>query len=174
MKLRLLPLALIALLLLAFGASVAACGEDSLTLEEYFQQLEALSDVSGERFVEIRDAYDAELAAAAPEEDVLAAYETLLANTQSIFTTFAEGLSDLNPPAVVEELHNEYADRSAELTSSTEQVLSKFGNLDSVAEVEGLLKESGANQAGDRFYETCTALQDIAAENEIDVDLDCD
>ena len=175
MKLRLLPLALIALLLLAFGAS-AACGgdsEESLALEEYFRQLEALNDTADERAVELQEAYDAERAAAASDEEVLAALEDFFKNTQLIFTTFADGSSDLIPPAVVEELHIELVVGSVELAASLEDMLNGLGDLDSAADLEGLLEESGLSQAEDRFAETCATLQDTADRNEIDVDLDC-
>ncbi len=172
MKLRLLPLALIAALLLAFGASAVACGEDSLTLEEYFQQIIALTATAEERGAELEDAFDAQVDAAASEEEWLAVLEDAFTKSQLIFTTFADGLNDLNPPAVVEELHNEFVDESAELLASLEEVLNGL-DLDSAADIESLLEESGATQAGDRFDETCAALQEIADTNEIEVDLKC-
>ena len=170
MKLRLLPLALIALLLLAFAAGCG--GEDSLTLEEYFQQLEALTAAAEERGAEFEDAINAELDAAISEEERLAVFEDALRNAQPIFTTFVDGLNDLNPPAAVEELHNEFVDESAELAASLEEVLNEFGDQDFAADLN-LFEESSLSQAGDRFDKACAALQDFAAENEIDVDLDC-
>ena len=173
MKLRLLPLALIAALLLAFGAFAAGCGgEDSLTLEEYFQQLETLAATAEERGAEFEDAVNAEMDAAASEEDVLAVFEDALRNAQPIFTTFVDGLNDLNPPAAVEELHNEFVDASAELAASLEEVLNEFGDQDFAADLN-LFEESSLSQAGDRFDKTCAALQDIADMHEIDVDLKC-
>ena len=174
MKLRLLALTFSAALLLAFAATAVACGDDSLTLEEYFQQLEALTATAEERGAEFQDAFDAQVDAVASEEEWLAVLEDAFTKSQLIFTTFADGLTELNPPAVVEELHNEFVDVSAELLASLEEVLNEL-DLDSVANLfDGLLEESGANQAGERFDKTCAALQDIADENEIDVDLDCE
>ena len=168
MKARFVPLALIATLLLTVGALAAACGgEESLTLEEYFQQLEALTATAEDRFVEIEEASGAELDAATSEEERFAAIENLFTNTQPIFTTFADGLNDLKPPAVVEELHNEFVDVYDEVVVYFEETLNRFGDLDSIADREGLF-------VGERLDEACTTLQDIADENEIDVDLDCD
>ena len=172
MKLRLLPLALIALLLLAFGSSAVACGEDSLTLEEYFQQLEALTATAEERGAEFQDAFDAQVDAVTSEEEWLAVLEDAFTKSQLIFTTFADGLTDLNPPAVVEELHNEFVDESAELAASLEEVLNEFGDQDFAADLN-LFEESSLSQAGDRFDKTCAALQALADKSEIDVDLDC-
>lgn len=174
MKLRLLPLALIALLLLVFGALTAACGgEKSVTLEEYFQQLEALTATAEEGGAEFEDAFNAELDAATSEEERLAVWEDAFTKSQLIFTTFADGLNDLNPPAAVEELHNEYVDESAELLAALEEVLNGL-DLDSVTDLfDGLFEESGLNQTGDRFDKTCAALRDFADKNEIDVNLVC-
>ena len=151
-----------------------ACGDDSEALEEYFQQLEALTDTAEEQGAEFEDAVNAELNAATSEEERLAVWEDALTKSQLIFTTFADGLTDLNPPAAVEELHTEFVDVSAELLASLEEVFNEFDGLDSVTDLfDGLFEESGANQAGERFDEACAALQDFADENEIDVDLEC-
>ena len=167
MKARLLPLALIAALLLTVGALAVACGDSkALTLEEYFQQLEALTATAEDRFVEIGEATGAELDAVTSEEERLAAIENALTNTQPIFTTVADGLNDLNPPAVVEELHNEFVDVYDEVAVYFEETLNRFGDLDPIADRESLF-------VGERLDETCAALQDFADENEIDVDLDC-
>ena len=175
MQTRSLLLALIAALLLTVGALAAACGgKDSLTLEEYFQQLDALHDTADERSEELSEAFDVELAAAASEEDALAVLEDFLKSTRPLSSTFVDGLSDLNPPAAVEELHNEYVDGSAELVASIEEVIDRFDDLDGVADLDGLFEESGFIQAGERLDETCAALQDIADKNEIDIDLDCE
>lgn len=173
MHTRSLALALIATLLLAFGAFAAGCGgEDSLTLEQYFQQLEALNDTVEEQGAEFADAANAELDAATSEEDILAVSEDFLTNVQPIFTTFADDLNDLNPPAAVEELHNEFVDVYNEVVVYLEEALNRFGDLDSTADLEGFFEEIGSN-VGERLDETCAALQTIADENEIDIDLDC-
>lgn len=175
MKARFVPLALIVTLLLTVGAFTAACGDDggdALTLEEYFQQLEALTATAEDRFVEFEAASDVERAAAVSEEDVLAALEDFYTNYQTLFTTTIDGLNDLNPPAIVEELHNEYVDASAEVAASLEEVLNEFGDQDFATDLN-LFEDTGLIQAGERLVETCAALQDTADENEIDVDLDC-
>ena len=176
MKLRLLPLAIIALLLLAFGSSAVACGDDreeSLALEEYFRQLEALTATADEGYGEFEDAFDAELDAAVSEEDMLVAFEDFFKEVRPIFTTFVDGLNDLTPPAAVEELHKEYVDASAEFLASIEEVFSGLSDLGPAAGLESLFEDTDLDQAGVRLVETCAALQDFADENEIDVDLDC-
>ena len=172
---RSLILALIATLLLTVSALAASCGgEEALTLEEYFQQVEALKATAEERATEFEDAFDAELDAAASEEERLAVLEDNFTNIQPIFTAFVDGLNDLAPPAAVEELHKEYVDASAEFLASIEEVFSGLSDLEPAAGLESLFEDTDLDQAGVRFVETCAALQDIADENEIDVDLDCE
>ena len=69
MKLRLRLLLSIGVSALVLGTLAAACdGDDGLTLEEYFQQVEALDDELDERFeaLELREEF------ASQEEQVLA------------------------------------------------------------------------------------------------------
>ena len=174
MNARFVPLALTALLLLAFGASAVACGEDSLTLEEYFQQIIALTATADEGYAEFEDAFDAELDAAVSDEDMLVAFEDFFKEIQPIFTTFVDGLNDLNLPAAVEELHKEYVDASAEFLASLEEVFNGLSDLGPAAGLESLFEDTDLDQAGVRFVETCTALQDFADKNEIDIDLNCE
>ena len=175
MKLRLLRLAPIAALLLAFGAFAAGCGgEESLTLEQYFQQIIALTATADEGYAEFEDAFDAELDAAVSEEERLAAFEDFFKEIQPIFTTSVDGLNDLTPPAAVEELHKKYSDASAEFLASFEEVFNGFGDLGPAAGLESLFEDTDLDQAGVRFVATCAALQDFADKDEIDIDLDCE
>ena len=112
------------------------------------------------------------LYAAASDEEQLAVWEDALTESKLIFTTVFDGLNDMNPPAAVEETHNEYVDASAEVAASLEEVLNEFGDQDFAADLN-LFEESSLSQAGDRFDKTCAALQALADKSEIDVDLDC-
>ena len=77
MNLRVLRLAFIAVLLLAFGAIAAACdgGGEPLTIEEYFGVLELLSDDLNERSDALDEQYADDFAAAESEEDAIKLFQ---------------------------------------------------------------------------------------------------
>ena len=178
MTARFAPLALIITLLVTLGAVglvvVQLTGDSTLTIEEYFQRLQALNDVADERSEELENAFNADFLAAGSEEGVLQAFENFFTDSLPIFEDFVEGMEDLNPPAAVEDAHNESVEGGAELLAVVRSVLDGLDDLESTASLEDLFEEEGFFAAGDRLDTACFALQDIADENEIDGDLDCE
>ncbi len=176
MTARFLTLALITTLLLALGVAAAACGGGgggALTIEEYFQQLQALNDATDEHSEELEEAFDADFLAAGSEEGVLQAFENFFTGSLPIFEDFIEGMEDLNPPAAVEDAHNQSVEGSVELLAVVQNVLAGLDDVDSTTDLEALFEEEGFFTAGERLDAVCFDLQEIADENEIDVDLDC-
>jgi hypothetical protein len=178
MKARFAPLALIITLLITLVAVgvvvVELTGGGTLTIEEYFQRLQALNDAADERSEELENAFNADFLAAGSEEGVLQAFENFFTDSLPIFEDFVDGMEDLDPPAAVEDAHNESVEGSAELLAVVRSVLDRLDDVDSTASLEDLFEEEGFYAARERLDTACVALQDIADENEIDVDLDCE
>ena len=182
MKTRLLPLALIVALLLAFGVVAAACGGDgeALTLEEYFQQLEQLNQDVDERVGAIYEATFAEIDEedfeSLPLEEQVEVVKDLANGLLPVFEDFIDAARGLNPPAEVGDLHNDLVTASDDFLEAHQDVTDQIDDVQSQAELEALkaLAEGGAAEAAEqRVDEACFALQDVAGENGIAVDLDC-
>jgi hypothetical protein len=179
MKRRVLGFLLVTALLFGVGAITAACGggEDELTLEEYFQKLQTISDDLEEREkaldIEFEMAFDPETS---PDTSVDTA-QRVMGEAASASREVFDDVDSLDPPSEVEDAHNEFLREGRATTRLLEtladraaEVESLFGLEDVHAELEGPDFEA----AGVRLEDACRALEGIAADNGIEVDLDCE
>ena len=176
MSSRFPPLVLAVLALLAL---LAACGgggdSDPLTLDEYFTRLEALdaefdrrNDVVAQQFDELftDDAWNG--------EEQIELFQDTFAETTQIIGEFVRDLDEVDPP-------EEAAAAHAEAVATGKSFLAEMeAATDAIAEAAD---ESAAfdaadavftSDAFDRFDATCSALQDIADEHGVAIDLDCE
>ena len=164
-----------AALLLAFGA--AACsGGDELTLEEFFQQGEAIDDDFEERFERLFDDFpDEGDEAFFSNEENLPMYKATLVEFPVLFAEFYDELETLNPPSEAEDAFDELLTSGREVVEAQEGALIRIEEAESFAEVERITDEFDAeNQAvEERYQAACQSLQEIADDNGIVANIDC-
>ena len=183
MRARLFLISFGAALLLALGVAATACGGDgALSLEEYFQRLDAIQNESDARF-EALEAEEPDI----DDDDVLdeeekEALRDSFAAFPTIFREAIDKADDLDPPAEAEEAHDELVAAGEALVESQselqEDFLARLADIESTSELEELFSElfenAEAQAASERFTAACLALQDIANANDIAVDLECE
>lgn len=179
MKLRTAALVGIAIALII----VAACGDDDagspeatatapeqLTLEQYFQRFEAV-------LADLNDQFEV-LLAQFPQalEDPAQAPEFFEASAAHIRAGLDQ-LDDINPPVEVVELHNDFLDAGGSMAKASEDFADQLADVESVQELQEALEQPLEEQFGAverRFDAACFALEDVAADNGIAADLDCE
>jgi hypothetical protein len=166
MKTRLVPLALIAVLVLAFGAIVAACdGDDALTLEEFFQRLEQVADEFEADSAPLEEELGQLTEESSPDEAL-----DIIRRQADLIEDFVDELDDLSPP-------DEAADLMDEVVSAGRDVVQAL--RDGIDDAEGAesIEEAFANfetwEVSTRFDQTCLDVEQLAADNGITIDLDC-
>lgn len=170
MKTRLLPLALITGLLLALSAVAVACdgGGEELSLEEYFKGLEELDN----KLTEQVDALEARLESLSEAEAVEQLPE-ILTQQGALFEDFSDGLADLDPPAEAEDLHNEAVDALGDLVDAFRDARDQAEGVDSFADFGEVFGED-LTAAEVRITQLCQDAEQLAVDNDITVDLDCE
>lgn len=188
MKSRYLPLVLIAVLLLAFGAIAAGCGSDDddvsdsgepLTLAAWFGQLEGLSQA----FAGDLEALDEEAGPKfddAETDDVrVGLFISLVGDRRSATDDFVSkldalsGLDALGAPAEVTGAHSEAVTAGRNLVSLYDDALSLVDPSGTFDDAALVLESPGVLDGLARFGATCVALQGVADSNGIDVDMRC-
>ncbi len=179
MKSPFIPLVLIAALLLAFGAIAAACGGDGdggggeLTLEEYFQRVEELDTALQAGEAALDEQMEEDLASVTDEQDaldlVIDGFEAQLGN----FEDFVDDLDRLDPPAEVEDAHNEAVAAQRDFLALFGDILGQLGDSDSFDAVDALFGTDEFAAAEERATQSCLAVEQIGVSNGFDVDLDC-
>ncbi len=175
MKRPLIASLFIAAALLALGSIAAACGgDDKLTLEEYFEQAQVISDDSDEEFealyADFPDEDDEEFFS---NEENFTFFKELFAGFPVILTDVLDQVEELNPPSEAEDAHDEFLATGREWLEVLEDGADRVEAAESISEVEQIL-ESDAQEAQERFDDACLALAGIAEDNGIHVDFDCE
>jgi hypothetical protein len=157
---------------------VGACGDsaDTLTLEEYFERLDAVLEAGdGEletlnaQFVETRDA-------AQTDEEVQDAFRNFFAGTEQVFQQGISGLESIEPPPTVKEAHDEYVAievEALEFFSANVEPAERTSSPDDFLGILEVLQGPAAEEIIERKAEGCLALQAIADDSGITVDLEC-
>ena len=174
MKRRILPLAFIAALVLAFGAVTAACGGgggEPLTLQEYFQRLDEVFENADERFLTLADQCE-EIAESEGAE--IAATRCFFNATTQVLREIIDEAEALDPPTEAEAVHDELVTAGADFRQLLEGLGERLADIESTSELEELSEDRELEAAGERFERTCFDLEEIARQNDIDVDLGCE
>ena len=173
---RLGPLTRTAVFLLGMAVFSGACSSDSdpLTLEEYFAAVEAID-------ADVNSQFEALLADLPEDEDAFAdeanleLFKDVLDGFPRITGDWVDRAKDLDPPAEVEDAHNDLIDAGEALLVAHEERAEIMGDADTMAELETISREVDpstrvAEAARDA---ACLALVDIAVANDIDVSITC-
>ena len=170
-------ISILAATLLVLGSIAAACdGDDELTLEEFFQQGQAIDDDFEERFDRLYEDFpdEGEEGFSSNEQD-LTAYKATLAEFPVVFAEFFDELETLNPPSEAEDAFDELLTSGMEVVEALEGVLVRVEEAESMAEVERILDEDDAESQAvqERYQAACQSLLGIADANGIVAEFDC-
>jgi hypothetical protein len=160
-----------ALLSLAVVVAVS-CGGDGVTLEEYFEELQAITDDAAERDEALDEEFDA-LGAAASEAAALAELQELFRRLADIFGDSLSAVRAVEAPTEVADLHEEFISGLAEVAAAVDRFAGLIGDAESEAEVDGVIDSFQFDEPAARFERACIRMEGVAQANGIEVDLEC-
>ena len=166
---RLLALGLTLALMLGSAVLSGACGDSDdsspMSLDEYFTQLEVisngLSDSNEEAFTTLNESSDV--------EELKEAFASLPRTMQEFLTSF----ENLAPPEEVAAEHADTEEDGQALLNLLEEV---NGDVQETTDVDSFVATAGNDELdalNRAFVAHCPLLEGIATDNAIDVDLGC-
>jgi hypothetical protein len=139
---------------------------NQLTLEEYFDELQKLDDDTSERtdalFEDVEDPEDI--------DQFKEAYQEL----PGIIDDFVSGLEDLNPPDEAQDTHDEAVEAARGFQDEFDNFLDEIQDAESFEDLQDIGESDAFTEADERFTQACLDLEEVAADNDIDADLDCE
>ncbi len=149
----------VAALALLVAAIAAACdGDGGLSLEEYFSEMQAISDDVNAG----RDALSREFQAV-----------SLLEGLAMVASEARDRLGGIDPPAEAEDAHNELALAFAAVEAVCQGAADGAAEVESRSEITELLSACKSVEASSQFRVPCRALELLADDNGIQVNLRC-
>lgn len=146
-----------------------ACTDDKgneLSLEEYFQELDEMEN----NFSEKGDATFEDL----PEEPEVADVEDALGSFTGVLEDFVDELEGLNPPEEAQEAHDAVVEAGRAASDEYNALVDSISDFESVDDIFTSAAGESVTEALDGFTEACKPLQQLADDNDIDVDLNCE
>ena len=170
MKARFLALALCGSLMLAFGAIAAGCGGDgdALTLEEFFQRVQELDNDF--------EAKAADLGAQAEgltEESSVDEAVALFRQQVGLIEEFVTNLDALEAPPEAADLVEEAVSAGNEAATALNDAIDKASDAETLDELFAVFAAPEVEAAFTRFDQVCLDAEQLAADNDITVDLNC-
>lgn len=157
---------------------VGACGDsaDTLTLEEYFERLDAVLEAGDAELETVNAQYVETRDAAQTDEELHDAFRNFFAGTEEVFQQGISGLESIEPPPTVKEAHDEYIAIEVEALDFFSANIEPAESTSSADDFLGILEElrgPAAEEIIARKAEGCLALQAIADDSGITMDLEC-
>jgi hypothetical protein len=164
------------LAIVAGSLVLAACGgggdEEGLSLEEYFQQFDAI-----EEGMKVSTTALDEQAVATIGEDVQATQD-YVAGYHDIVEKGLNDVKALEAPSEAKDAQDEFVASLANMISLWDGLSDRLANIQTSEELQTLLVEIQGEtewlEASQKFTDACNALQAIADEKSIAVTLDCE
>jgi hypothetical protein len=154
---------------LLLGFSAAACNSDgeALSLEEYFERVDELDQ-------ERTDASDEldEGAAEIGDDDVDAIIDYFRSYVD-VFEDFTDGMDDLDAPDEAADAHDEAVSNLRDGIDSLRDTLGEMEDVDSADDLFAIIEDADSSGL-DAANAACVELIEIASDNGIEVDLNCE
>lgn len=162
-------------LALVIATACRGGGDDALTLEEYFQQLEAILETDGSELGRLQIEFLG--GAEGPEAEIEAvAFRDYISGVTEHFRRAIADLESIDPPPPVNGAHDNYIAARVEALNFFAAIndrAGRAGSLDEFLEVVSDSRGPASREIADREDEWCFTLQRIAVRNGIEVDLGC-
>jgi len=156
---------------LLLGAPFAAAcggGGEPLTLEEFFAEAERLDDEFSAKSAELDDDF-----AFLNETNGLQQAPVLVEQLTDAIDVFVEGLADLNAPDEAAAVQDDAVRAGREIVVRYRALLDEAETAGSYEEVRVIFDDPDLIAAFREFDEACAAATELAAANDIEVELDC-
>ena len=154
--------------LIGVALFVSGCGGDSdngdeeLSLTEYFNGLQVLSD-------EVANRADSLAEPTGFDDDVADAFNQSL----DIFHDFLSYVRDIHPPSETQGAHIALVMALDDFIDGNETFLGPLEEASTEAEFSAIFESAPAEIGGSPIGSACEDLQQVATDNDIRIDLDC-
>jgi len=159
---------------LTIGIVAAACDDDgggggTVTLEEFFVALQALDDDLEEKSAEL-DAEGEALGEDATVDEAVA----ILRQQVELIEEFVNDLDALEAPPEAADLLEEAVSAGGEVVRLFGELLDEAEGTETLDEFFSAFDDAETDAAFQRFEQVCLDLEQLAADNDITVDFNCD
>jgi hypothetical protein len=150
----------------------AACGGGGLSLEEYFTKMDDLQSSYEQQSQDFQTEVQTALQGATSQEEELAVFKEYLEKSLTAADDQLGEFEALDPPSEAASEHTDLIEAGKAIRSALADVIDRYEEFVSFEEVSQFFTTDLA-EVGQRGTDACNALESVAKDNDIQVDLNC-
>ncbi len=148
-------------------------GETAPSLEEYFSEIQAISDDANAGRAALSSEFQTARDPGASEEQSVAAAQRLFEGLAMVASEARDRLRGIDPPAAAKDAHDELALATAAIEEECQDTADRAAEVESRSDILELAVECESVEAFSQYRVPCRALEEIADDNGIQVNLTC-
>ena len=148
-------------------------GETAPSLEEYFSEIQAISDDANAGRAALSSEFQTARDPGASEEQSAAAAQRLFEGLAMVASEARDRLRGIDPPAAAKDAHDELALATAAIEEECQDTADRAAEVESRSDILELAVECESVEAFSQYRVPCRALEEIADDNGIQVNLTC-
>ena len=148
-------------------------GETAASLEEYFSEIQAISDDANAGRAALSSEFQTARDPGASEEQSVAAAQRLFEGLTMVASEARDRLRGIDPPAAAKDAHDELALATAAIEEECQDTADRAAEVESRSDILELAVECESVEAFSQYRVPCRALEEIADDNGIQVNLTC-
>jgi len=175
MKLAQISVALIAAAGLAWTA--AGCkdgGGGALSLDEYFEEYEQLDNEAENGTADLEREYDAALTSTTLNDDVRTDLQEFYTKQIDVRQEYVDEISKLDPPNEAQAAHDASISSYEAVLAAFTGIIDDIGEAQTASDLETIFSGEGLSAAIEAATKACIDLQQVADDNNINVNLECE
>lgn len=149
----------------------AACG-GGLSLEEYFSKMDNLQTSFDQQGTALQTQVQSDLQGVTDSEEQLTVFKGFLEDSLTATDDLVAELEALDPPGEAQEAHDDFVAAGKAVRDGLADVIDRYDEFGSIEEISQFFTTELAD-VEQQGTDACGALQAVADDNEIDVDLNC-
>ncbi len=163
----------LAVLVVGAGAACSSGGKSDSSLRGYFEEYERIDNAAESRTEQLQTEYTTVLAATSLNDETRTGLKEYFEKQVAARREYLDGISDLNPPKEAAAAHNESVTSYEAVLTAFEPVLTELETASNIADLDRIFSGQELTDAIAKANESCRALQTIADDKDININLEC-
>ncbi|MBI5289605.1 MAG: hypothetical protein HY873_11600 [Chloroflexi bacterium] len=173
---KLIRLSLVLVATIGLASTVAGCkgGGGALSLDEYFEKYEQLDNEAENGTADLEREYDAALTSTTLNDEVRADLQEFYTKQVDVRREYVEGISKLDPPDEAQAPHDASVSSYEAVLTAFTGIIDDIGEAETISDLETIFGGAEITAAIEAATKACVDLQQVADDNNINVNLECE
>ncbi len=169
-----ITLAMIAAVSFAWLGAACNGGGGASSLEDYFKDYEQLDNKAEDATADLQREFDAALSATTLDADVRADLQEYYSRQIEIRQDYVEDIAKLEPPESARAAHDASVNSYEAVLAAFNDIVDDIGEAQTTDDLTTIFSGDALTAAVDAATKACVDLQEVADDNNVNINLECE